>query len=202
METERPSNKKIKEEEKYDWEETIQPHLTIAVIGESGCGKSSLILAAKNHIFPHPHEKFVTKLFCVDVEVDGKVETCMVRESNVEDLMGSKIYSVEDDMGSKIYSETNVVLLCFNKTEALGDVEKWFQKLQKNMPNVPIIVVRIKKEEEFFESIYYYSTLKQIEKYSPLMECFPHAKEGVKEVFQEAVKQARKREIADDDKAV
>ncbi|GBN98064.1 hypothetical protein AVEN_265079-1 [Araneus ventricosus] len=183
METEvpmdEPYNKKI-DEGKYDWHETIEPHVRIAVIGESGCGKSSLILAAKNQIFPHPAEKFFSKRYPLDVEVDGKTETCMVAEINV--------WVGDVDRLKKLYSETDVVLLCFNENHSLK--EEW-----KPENEVPIVAVRIVKKPDRDQLC---RELTEMEGIFPILECCPHAREGVQEVFREAVKKAKEREIGEE----
>ncbi|CAL1286680.1 unnamed protein product [Larinioides sclopetarius] len=172
-----PANKELDERRKYDWTEDIKPHIKIAVMGESGCGKSSLILAAKNQIFPHPCEKFVSKRYYLEVKVDDKVEECMVTE--IDD------WDENSDRREKIYTEKNVVvLLCFNNRLALTNMEgKWVPELESH--DVPIIFVKILKEgdDEDLES----GRLPE-----NTMECCPHAKEGVEEVFQEAVKKTKK----------
>ncbi|XP_055925524.1 ras-like GTP-binding protein O-RHO [Argiope bruennichi] len=181
-------DKEFGDEQKYDWNEVIQNHVKIVVVGERGCGKSSLILAAKNQIFPHPEENFVSKQCPLDVEVDGKTEACMVVEADSGD---DSIHS-----RSRIYSETDIILLCFDDIKTLTGVErKWVRELKDHVPGVPIILVRIKKMKQ--ESDILSSELTELESFSGLLECWPHARKGVREVFQEAVKKAHECEICE-----
>ncbi|GFY77849.1 ras-like GTP-binding protein rhoA [Trichonephila inaurata madagascariensis] len=179
------------ETEKYDWTETIQTHLKIAVVGDQGCGKTCFILSAKNHILPDPEEKVLSKQYPLDLEMPNKVVAkCMVVEADARDELR--------EVRMEHYEQSDVFLLCF----ALDDpnsfkniTEKWVPELKECLSKRLGLLVGLKLDAKREILAERGDNLKEELKFQEYRECSAYKGINVLHVFQKAAEMAFKSEL-------
>ncbi|GFW73198.1 rho-related GTP-binding protein RhoD [Trichonephila clavipes] len=179
------------ETEKYDWTETVQAHLKIAVVGDQGCGKTCLILSAKNHILPDPEEKVLSKQYPLDLEMPNKVVAkCMVVDADARDEL--------KEVRREHYESSDVFLVCF----ALDDpnsfkniAEKWVPELKEFLSKRLCLLVGLKQDAKREILAVTGENLKEELKFHKYMECSAYEGIDVPSVFQEAAEIAFKSEL-------
>ncbi|GFQ81804.1 ras-like GTP-binding protein rhoA [Trichonephila clavata] len=180
------------ETEKYDWTETVQAHLKIAVVGDRGCGKTCLILSAKNYILPDPEENVLSKQYPLDLEMPNKVVAkCMVVDADARDELK------EARMDN--YRQSDIFLLCFamddpNSFKSIS--EKWVPELKEFLSKRLCLLVGLKQDVKERKIITETGeNLKEELKLHKYMECSAYEGINVLSVFREAANIAFKSEL-------
>ncbi|GFU16983.1 ras-related protein rac-2 [Nephila pilipes] len=157
--------------EKYEWLEVVQDHVRIAVVGDRGCGKSCLILSAKNQTLPDPEENFFSKRYPLDLE-------------------GTKGMVVDVDEFREVYQDSDVILLCFalNDPSSFESISnKWV--LREHLPKKRCILVGLKQDlRKIGDLSGQAENLREKLDFHKYMECSAYTKKGVLPVFREAFK--------------
>ncbi|BEI82806.1 hypothetical protein CcaverHIS002_0306740 [Cutaneotrichosporon cavernicola] len=107
----------------------------LVVVGDGGCGKSSLLTVFTQGFFPTSYEPTVFENYIEVVDVDGtSVELSLWDTAGQEDF---------DRLRSLSYLDTHVVLICFSVDDpiSLENVEaKWGPEVHKQCAGVKIIL--------------------------------------------------------------
>jgi len=175
----------------------------LVVVGDGAIGKTSLLIVFTKDKFPH--EDKVPKMFesgLVDYKVDGEYIELALWETTSD--RGEDFVRLRP-LG---YFDTNAFLFCYsieNRVSFENILTYWIPEVQKHCPNVPIILcgnklIDLRDDQE---------TLTNLEKQNQTpvtkeegikmaadinayayVECSAKTKEGVREVFEEAVRAA------------
>ncbi|KAF7726960.1 Rho GTPase [Apophysomyces ossiformis] len=111
----------------------------LVVIGDGGCGKTSLLWVYRNKIFPERHVPTVFDTCIVNVNVDGKT----VRLS-LWDTAGQEDF---DRLRPLSYPDTDVILICFaidTPASLLNVQDRWLPEVRHFCDDVPLILVGTK----------------------------------------------------------
>ncbi|GAB5591332.1 RHO4 protein [Umbelopsis nana] len=115
------------------------PRVKLVIVGDGACGKTSLLHVLKYGTFSKIPTVFDT--YVHTVQVDGKtVELALWDTAGQEEYELIRIHS---------YSGANVILISFaiDTTDSLENVtSEWIEEVNKECPNVPIILVGLKKD--------------------------------------------------------
>ncbi|KAK6521350.1 Rho GTPase [Arthrobotrys conoides] len=171
----------------------------LVIIGDGACGKTSLLSVFTLGYFPEQYIPTVFENYVTDCRVDGKsVQLALWDTAGQEDY---------ERLRPLAYAKAHVILIGYavNEPESLENVkEKWIEEAHERCPDVPIIVVGLKKDlrddpiakEEmrkkslkFVQPSYAENVAKQCgaRKY---MECSAKNGEGVDDVFEAATRAA------------
>ncbi|XP_078384700.1 ras-like GTP-binding protein RHO isoform X2 [Oculina patagonica] len=174
----------------------------LVIVGDRGCGKTSLLFVFSKDEFPEFYEPTVFDNYVADIEVDGKFV-----ELVLWDTAGQECY---DTLRPFSYPETDVILMCFSvdSPDSLQNIsERWNPEVRQFCPDIPIILVGNKTDLRNDENIKKeLSKIKQepvrseegslvyetINAYA-YMECSAKTREGVRDVFETAAKAALKK---------
>jgi len=117
------------------------PRVKLVIVGDGACGKTSLLHVLKYGTFSKVHIPTVFDTYVHTVQVDGKtVELALWDTAGQEEYELIRIHS---------YSGANVILISFaiDTTDSLENVtSEWIEEVNKECPNVPIILVGLKKD--------------------------------------------------------
>ncbi|ORX46313.1 GTP-binding protein rho1 [Hesseltinella vesiculosa] len=169
----------------------------LVVVGDGGCGKTSLLTMFAHEKFPSSHVPTVFENYVKDFDVD---------DNHVElDLWDTAVGQEDyDRLRPLSYPDTNVLLITFaiDMPDSLENVvEKWVPEVKKFCPYKPFLLIALKQDlrddplllHELKKSNVTPVTAeqgkavaKQIEAYA-YMECSAKIGRGVKEIFQKAV---------------
>uniref|UniRef100_V9L3L6 Rho-related GTP-binding protein RhoB n=1 Tax=Callorhinchus milii TaxID=7868 RepID=V9L3L6_CALMI len=169
----------------------------LVIVGDGGCGKTSLLFVLSKDEFPEEYVPTVFETYVADIEVDGKpVELALWDTAGQEDY---------DRLRPLSYPDTNVILVCFSldTPDSLRNIpEKWMPEVRHFCPGVPVVLVgnkrdlrndeRVRKElartkQELLRWEDGKSIADRIGAYDYL-ECSAKTKEGVWEVFETATR--------------
>jgi len=171
----------------------------LVIIGDGACGKTSLLSVFTLGYFPTHYVPTVFENYVTDCRVDGKsVQLALWDTAGQEDY---------ERLRPLAYAKAHVILIGYSidNPDSLDNVSnKWIEEAQERCPNVPIILVGLKKDlrndenarEEmrkkslqFVQPGHAESVSKQIgaKKY---LECSSLTGEGVDDVFEAATRAA------------
>jgi len=111
----------------------------IVVVGDGGCGKTSMLLVYAKGEFPSVYVPTVFENFITSVELDG--ETI---ELAVWDTAGQEEY---DRLRPLSYPNTHILLLCYSMDSpgSLANIKtKWAPEVKHFCPNVPTMLIGCK----------------------------------------------------------
>jgi len=111
----------------------------VVVVGDGGCGKTSLLNVFTRGFFTQIYEPTVFENYVQDIQVNDQVV-----ELSLWDTAGQEDF---DRLRSLSYAETHVIMLCFSvdTPASLANVEsKWIDEIVENCPGVKIILVALK----------------------------------------------------------
>ncbi|XP_063070746.1 rho-related GTP-binding protein RhoE-like [Engraulis encrasicolus] len=113
----------------------------IVVVGDSQCGKTSLLHIFAKDSFPESYVPTVFENYTASFDIDGKRI-----ELSLWDTSGSAYY---DNVRPLSYPDSDAVLLCFDisKAETLDSVlKKWKPEVTEFCPNTQIFLVGCKSD--------------------------------------------------------
>ncbi|XP_067867654.1 rho-related GTP-binding protein RhoB-like [Heterodontus francisci] len=169
----------------------------LVVVGDGGCGKTSLLFVLSKDEFPEGYVPTVFDTYVADIIVDEKqVELALWDTAGQEDY---------DRLRPLSYPDTDVILICFSvdSPDSLSNIpEKWMAEVKHFCPGVPVVLVGNKKDLRSDERV-----RKELarSKREPVrweegramaemigaydyLECSAKTKEGVWEVFETATR--------------
>ncbi|XP_061657726.1 rho-related GTP-binding protein RhoF isoform X2 [Syngnathoides biaculeatus] len=173
--------------------------LKIVVVGDGGCGKTSLLMVYAKDYFPEKYAPTVFEKFTTSVVLKGKEV-----KLNVYDTAGQEDY---DRLRPLSYQEAHLILLCFdvtNPTSFDNVTIKWHPEVKHFCPDVPVILIGCKtdlrKDKECTRKLktlnqapvtYTQGVAAQQRTNAELyLECSAKFQENVDDVFSEAAKTA------------
>ncbi|XP_075754751.1 rho-related GTP-binding protein RhoF isoform X1 [Pelodiscus sinensis] len=172
-----------------------QRELKIVIVGDGGCGKTSLLMVYAKGAFPEKYAPSVFEKYTTSITVGNK-EVIL----NLYDTAGQEDY---DRLRPLSYQNTNLVLICYdvmNPTSYDNVLIKWYPEVSHFCRGVPLILIGCKtdlrKDKEYLrklrssqqEPITYNqgeATCQQI-KGEAYLECSAKYRENVEDVFKEA----------------
>ncbi|XP_007900420.1 rho-related GTP-binding protein RhoF [Callorhinchus milii] len=175
--------------------------LKIVIVGDGGCGKTSLLLVFAKGDFPEQYAPSVFEKYVKDITVGNKIVTL-----TLYDTAGQEDY---DRLRPLAYQDANVVLICYdvtNPTSYENVLIKWYPEVAHFCPGVPILLIgcktdlRMDKERlrklraSELEPVTYSegdATAKQI-KAVMYLECSAKFRENIEDIFKETAKAALK----------
>ncbi|XP_059805334.1 ras-like GTP-binding protein RHO [Hypanus sabinus] len=176
---------------------TMSLRRKLVVVGDGGCGKTSLLFVLSRDEFPEGYVPTVFDTYVADIVVDERqVELALWDTAGQEDY---------DRLRPLSYPDTHVILLCFSvgSPDSLWNIpEKWVPEVRHFCPGVPVLLVgnkrdlradertrrelaRSKKEPVRWEEGR--AVADKVGAYAYL-ECSAKTKEGVWEVFETATR--------------
>ncbi|XP_059510380.1 rho-related GTP-binding protein RhoB-like [Stegostoma tigrinum] len=169
----------------------------LVVVGDGGCGKTSLLFVLSKDEFPEDYVPTVFETYVADIEVNQKLV-----ELALWDTAGQEDY---DRLRPLSYPDTDVILICFSvdSPDSLRNIpDKWMPEVRHFCPGVPVVLVGNKKDLRSDQRV-----LKELarSKKEPVrweegqamaerigayhyLECSAKTKEGVWEVFETATR--------------
>ncbi|XP_065273721.1 rho-related GTP-binding protein RhoF isoform X2 [Emys orbicularis] len=169
--------------------------LKIVIVGDGGCGKTSLLMVYAKGAFPEKYAPSVFEKYTTSITVGNK-EVIL----NLYDTAGQEDY---DRLRPLSYQNTNMVLICYdvmNPTSYDNVLIKWYPEVSHFCRGVPLILIGCKtdlrKDEEHLrklmsseqEPITYNqgeATCQQM-KAQAYLECSAKCRENIEDVFKEA----------------
>ncbi|XP_055339619.1 ras-like GTP-binding protein Rho1 [Paramacrobiotus metropolitanus] len=169
----------------------------LIVVGDGGCGKTSLLTVFTKNYFPVEHDPTVFDMTTKDVQVAGKTV-----HLELWDTAGQEEY---DSLRALGYPDTDVILLVFSiahPASLINAQEKWLPELENYCHKKPIILVGTKKDLRSDQKVMQHLASKGMEPIKPdvgkqvaakihalaYLECSAIRGEGVKEIFDTAVR--------------
>ncbi|KAM6155771.1 rho-related GTP-binding protein RhoF [Rhynchocyon petersi] len=175
--------------------------LKIVIVGDGGCGKTSLLMVYSQGSFPEHYAPSVFEKYTARVTVGSKEVTL-----NLYDTAGQEDY---DRLRPLSYQNTHLVLICYdvmNPTSYDNVIIKWFPEVTHFCPGIPMVLIGCKtdlrKDKEQLrklksaqlEPITYTQGQSACEQIRAVLylECSAKFRENVEDVFREAAKVALK----------
>nr|XP_033809963.1 rho-related GTP-binding protein RhoF [Geotrypetes seraphini] len=165
------------------------------IVGDGGCGKTSLLLVYAKGAFPEQYAPSVFEKYTSSIALNNK-EVIL----HLYDTAGQDDY---DRLRPLSYQNANIVLICYdvtNPTSFENVLIKWYPEVSHFCPEIPLILIGCKidlrKDEECLrklrssqqEPISYHqgeATYHQI-KAAAYLECSAKFRENIEDVFKEA----------------
>lgn len=175
----------------------IKEEFKVVIVGNGGCGKTSLQMVYTKRDFPEKHVPSVFEKSIANVRYRGEEFRL-----NLYDTAGQDDY---DRLRPLSYQNTNLVLICYDVTcpSSFENVLiKWYPEVHHFCPGVPIILVGCKSDlrkdktlaRKLWVSGQHSITYIQGEETKSkigaelYMECSAKCKENVHDIFREATK--------------
>ncbi|XP_026075981.1 rho-related GTP-binding protein RhoF-like [Carassius auratus] len=173
--------------------------LKIVIVGDGGCGKTSLLMVYAKGDFPEKYAPSVFEKYVTTVSYGGKDI-----QLNLYDTAGQEDY---DRLRPLSYQEANLVVICYdvtNPTSFDNVTIKWYPEVRHFCRDVPIVLIGCKtdlrKDKEKtrklkaldLEPITYLQgeeTKNQMNA-EVYLECSAKYRENVEDIFREATKRA------------
>uniref|UniRef100_A0A8C5L021 Ras homolog family member D n=1 Tax=Jaculus jaculus TaxID=51337 RepID=A0A8C5L021_JACJA len=117
------------------------PTSSLVVVGDGGCGKTSLLMVFADGAFPESYTPTVFERYTVNLQVKGKPV-----QLQIWDTAGQDDY---DRLRPLFYPDASVLLLCFDVTSpnSFDNVSnRWYPEVTHFCKGVPIIVVGCKTD--------------------------------------------------------
>ncbi|KAF6733280.1 Rho-related GTP-binding protein RhoF [Oryzias melastigma] len=173
--------------------------LKIVIVGDGGCGKTSLLTVYAKGNFPEKYAPSVFEKYVTTVNLEGKEI-----ELTLNDTAGQEDY---DRLRPLSYQGVSVVLVCFdvtNPTSFDNVLVKWYPEVKHFCQDVPIILIGCKtdlrKDKECvrklkalsMDPISYIQGERTREEMNATLylECSAKFQENVDDLFKEATKRA------------
>ena len=166
------------------------------VVGDGAVGKTCLLMSYSTNTFPTEYVPTVFDNYSTNVMVDDKPVSL-----GLWDTAGQEEY---EKIRSLSYPNTDVFVLCYSISSPVSfdNVRnKWFPELRRQAPGVPCVLVGLKKDlrddnetiEELKKDNLFPVTKDEGDQlckefgFHKYVECSALSREGVKEVFDEAI---------------
>ncbi|XP_066871990.1 rho-related GTP-binding protein RhoF isoform X2 [Kogia breviceps] len=173
--------------------------LKIVIVGDGGCGKTSLLMVYSQGSFPEHYAPSVFEKYTASVTVGSKEVTL-----NLYDTAGQEDY---DRLRPLSYQNTQLVLICYDVMNPISYdnvLIKWFPEVTHFCRGIPMVLIGCKtdlrKDKEQLrklraaqlEPITYTQGLSACEQIQAALylECSAKFRENVEDVFREAAKVA------------
>ncbi|XP_057674491.1 rho-related GTP-binding protein RhoF [Corythoichthys intestinalis] len=173
--------------------------LKIVVVGDGGCGKTSLLMVYAKDYFPEKYAPTVFEKYSTSVVLKGKEV-----KLNVYDTAGQEDY---DRLRPLSYQEAHLILLCFdvtNPTSFDNVTIKWHPEVKHFCRDVPVILIGCKtdlrKDKECTRRLKAVNqapitymqgqAAQRVMEAELYLECSAKYQENVEDVFMEAAKHA------------
>uniref|UniRef100_A0A3B3V1E7 Ras homolog family member F n=1 Tax=Poecilia latipinna TaxID=48699 RepID=A0A3B3V1E7_9TELE len=181
--------------------------LKIVIVGDGGCGKTSLLMVYAKGDFPEKYAPSVFEKYVTTISLGGKEI-----KLNLYDTAGQDDY---DRLRPLSYQEANLVLICFdvtNPTSFENVMIKWYPEVRHFCRGTPVILIGCKtdlrKDKEYcrrhramrkrkrpnqtFKPHYLYhgEETRQEMNAELYLECSAKHQENVEDIFREATKRA------------
>ncbi|XP_040054131.1 rho-related GTP-binding protein RhoF isoform X1 [Gasterosteus aculeatus] len=171
--------------------------LKIVVVGDGGCGKTSLLLVYAKGDFPEKYAPSVFEKYTTTISLGGKEI-----KLNLYDTAGQEDY---DRLRPLSYQEADLILVCFdvtNPTSYENVLIKWHPEVKHFCRDTPVILIGCKtdlrQEEECCRKLkatdqapITYSQGEEIRQQMNAelyLECSAKHQENVEDIFREATK--------------
>ncbi|XP_010744408.3 rho-related GTP-binding protein RhoF [Larimichthys crocea] len=171
--------------------------LKIVIVGDGGCGKTSLLMVYAKGDFPEKYAPSVFEKYVTTISLGGKEI-----KLNLYDTAGQDDY---DRLRPLSYQEANLVLVCFdvtNPTSFENVLIKWFPEVRHFCRDVPVILIGCKtdlrKDKECARKLKAVNLApitytqgeetRQQMKAELYLECSAKYQENVDDIFKEATK--------------
>ncbi|NXG10726.1 RHOF protein, partial [Sakesphorus luctuosus] len=118
-----------------------ETEVKVVVVGDGGCGKTSLLVAFAKGDFPKLYVPTVFEKYTASLQVAGKPVTI-----HLWDTAGQEDY---DRLRPLSYSDANVVLMCFDVTDRSSFdniLTKWYPEVNHFCKGVPVLLVGCKTD--------------------------------------------------------
>ncbi|XP_037231367.1 rho-related GTP-binding protein RhoF isoform X2 [Falco naumanni] len=115
--------------------------LKVVIVGDGGCGKTSLLMVYAKGTFPEQYAPSVFEKYTTSVTV-GKKEVTLT----LYDTAGQEDY---DRLRPLSYQNTNVVLICYdvmNPTSYDNVAAKWYPEVNHFCRGVPLVLIGCKTD--------------------------------------------------------
>ncbi|XP_032864161.1 rho-related GTP-binding protein RhoF isoform X2 [Tyto alba] len=120
---------------------TGKKEVKVVIVGDGGCGKTSLLMVYAKGAFPEQYAPSVFEKYTTSVTV-GKKEVTL----NLYDTAGQEDY---DRLRPLSYQNTNVVLICYdvmNPTSYDNVAAKWYPEVNHFCRGVPLVLIGCKTD--------------------------------------------------------
>uniref|UniRef100_A0A8C3UG33 Rho-related GTP-binding protein RhoD n=1 Tax=Catharus ustulatus TaxID=91951 RepID=A0A8C3UG33_CATUS len=120
---------------------TPETEVKAVIVGDGGCGKTSLLVAFARGDFPKVYVPTVFEKYTASLQVAGKPVTI-----HLWDTAGQEDY---DRLRPLSYSDANVVLICFDVTDSNSFdniLTKWYPEVNHFCKGVPVLLVGCKTD--------------------------------------------------------
>uniref|UniRef100_A0A8B9QND9 Rho-related GTP-binding protein RhoD n=1 Tax=Anas platyrhynchos TaxID=8839 RepID=A0A8B9QND9_ANAPL len=121
--------------------ETKAAEIKAVIVGDGGCGKTSLLMVFARGDFPKVYVPTVFEKYTASFQVDGKPV-----KIHLWDTAGQEDY---DRLRPLSYSDANVVLMCFdvtNRSSYDNILTKWYPEVNHFCKGVPVLLVGCKTD--------------------------------------------------------
>ncbi|XP_030005111.1 rho-related GTP-binding protein RhoF [Sphaeramia orbicularis] len=115
--------------------------LKIVIVGDGGCGKTSLLMVYAKGDFPEKYAPSVFEKYVTTISLGGKEI-----KLNLYDTAGQDDY---DRLRPLSYQEANLVLVCFdvtNPTSYDNVLIKWFPEVKHFCRDTPVVLIGCKTD--------------------------------------------------------
>ncbi|AWP15238.1 putative rho-related GTP-binding protein RhoF [Scophthalmus maximus] len=115
--------------------------LKIVIVGDGGCGKTSLLLVYAKGDFPEKYAPSVFEKYVTTISLGGKEI-----KLKLYDTAGQEDY---DRLRPLSYQEANLILVCFdvtNPTSFENVLIKWYPEVKHFCPDKPVILIGCKTD--------------------------------------------------------
>ncbi|KAM4667384.1 rho-related GTP-binding protein RhoD [Amazona ochrocephala] len=122
-------------------EEPPAAEVKVVVVGDGGCGKTSLLVAFARGDFPKVYVPTVFEKYTASLQVAGKPV-----KIHLWDTAGQEDY---DRLRPLSYSDANVVLICFDVTDPSSYsnvLTKWYPEVNHFCKGIPVLLVGCKTD--------------------------------------------------------
>ncbi|XP_076971697.1 rho-related GTP-binding protein RhoD isoform X1 [Tamandua tetradactyla] len=175
------------------------PSVKVVLVGDGGCGKTSLLMVFAHGAFPESYTPTVFERYLANLQVKGKPVRLQIW-----DTAGQEDY---DRMRPLFYPNADILLLCFDVTSpySFDNVfNRWYPEVNHFCKAVPIIVVGCKTDlrkdkslvkklrKSKLEPVTYYRGQELARSVGAVayLECSARLHDNVHAVFQEAAEVA------------
>ncbi|KAM6975298.1 rho-related GTP-binding protein RhoF [Tautogolabrus adspersus] len=120
---------------------TKKDELKIVIVGDGGCGKTSLLMVYAKGDFPEKYAPSVFEKYVTTISLGGKE-----MKLNLYDTAGQEDY---DRLRPLSYQEANLVLVCFdvtNPTSFENVMIKWHPEVKHFCRDIPVILIGCKTD--------------------------------------------------------